>query len=188
MRAGIGDGEVPNGDIIATPVKPRTRKQKTSTVTMAIFTSKASIFLPRYSGVRPTIKPAMKTERTMKTMMPYIPAPTPPKITSPIMMLTKRHHSAEWGERVVHAIHRAATGIRGGRCEERCRRDPKANFLPFHIAAGLRGAGVLVDAMQQRIAAGLRRISDGDTGEERKAIAAQTAQPCRCEPVIRPSV
>ncbi len=28
---------------------------------IAIFTSRASIFLPRYSGVRPTISPAMKT-------------------------------------------------------------------------------------------------------------------------------
>jgi hypothetical protein len=30
-------------------------------VSIAIFTSRASIFLPRYSGVRPTISPAMKT-------------------------------------------------------------------------------------------------------------------------------
>ena len=29
-----------------------------------IFISYASIFLPRYSGVRPTIKPAMNTVRT----------------------------------------------------------------------------------------------------------------------------
>ena len=30
----------------------------------------------------------MNTDRMMKTRMPYIPAPTPPKITSPSMMLT----------------------------------------------------------------------------------------------------
>ncbi len=49
----------------------------------AIFISYASIFLPRYSGVRPTIKPAIKTAMMAKTSMPYNPLPTPPKITSP---------------------------------------------------------------------------------------------------------
>ena len=41
-----------------------------STESIASFTSFASIFLPRYSGVRPTIRPAMKTERTTKTSIP----------------------------------------------------------------------------------------------------------------------
>src|SRR5206468_2218457 len=49
----------------------------------AIFISYASIFLPRYSGVRPTISPAMNTATTTKASMPYRPEPTPPKITSP---------------------------------------------------------------------------------------------------------
>jgi hypothetical protein len=31
------------------------------TASIAILTSFCSIFLPRYSGVRPTIRPAMKT-------------------------------------------------------------------------------------------------------------------------------
>ena len=30
----------------------------------------------------------MNTDRTMKTRMPYMPAPTPPKMTSPSMMFT----------------------------------------------------------------------------------------------------
>ena len=34
------------------------------------FTSRASIFLPTYSGVRPTIRPAMKTLRMQKISMP----------------------------------------------------------------------------------------------------------------------
>jgi hypothetical protein len=49
----------------------------------AIFISKASIFLPRYSGVRPIIRPAMNTAMIAKTSIPYSPDPTPPKITSP---------------------------------------------------------------------------------------------------------
>ncbi|GJE68795.1 hypothetical protein CHKEEEPN_0314 [Methylorubrum podarium] len=37
---------------------------------MAILTSRASIFLPRYSGVRPTIRPATKIATITKTSMP----------------------------------------------------------------------------------------------------------------------
>ena len=39
---------------------------------------------PGIPGVRPTIRPAMKMASTTKTSMPYMPAPTPPKITSPV--------------------------------------------------------------------------------------------------------
>ena len=49
----------------------------------AILISKASIFLPRYSGVRPIIRPATNTVTMANTIMPYRPEPTPPKITSP---------------------------------------------------------------------------------------------------------
>ncbi len=37
---------------------------------MANFISRPSTFLPRYSGVRPTISPAMKTVRIAMTSMP----------------------------------------------------------------------------------------------------------------------
>ena len=41
------------------------------TASIAILISYDSIFLPKYSGVRPTIRPAMKTARmTPKTSMP----------------------------------------------------------------------------------------------------------------------
>jgi hypothetical protein len=36
----------------------------------AIFISKASIFLPRYSGVRPTMRPAMNTAMIANMSMP----------------------------------------------------------------------------------------------------------------------
>ncbi len=54
---------------------------------MDILTSLASIFLPRYSGVRPTISPATNTAMIAKASMPYRPEPTPPKMISPSMML-----------------------------------------------------------------------------------------------------
>ena len=53
----------------------------------AIFISNGPIFLPRYSGVRPTISPAMKTARMAKISIPYSPEPTPPKTTSPSCMM-----------------------------------------------------------------------------------------------------
>ena len=52
-----------------------------------IFISRGPIFLPRYSGVRPTMRPAMNTATTAMTRMPYMPAPTPPGETSPSIML-----------------------------------------------------------------------------------------------------
>ncbi len=55
---------------IATAAKIRIVSDAASTLSMAIFTSKLSIFLPRYSGVRPTINPAMNTARMTKTSIP----------------------------------------------------------------------------------------------------------------------
>ena len=48
---------------------------------MASFISRASTLRVRYSGVRPTIRPAMKTATTMNRNMLMNPTPTPPKIT-----------------------------------------------------------------------------------------------------------
>ena len=50
--------------------------------------SRAPIFLPRYSGVRPTISPATNTVMIASTSMPYRPEPVPPGATSPSIMLT----------------------------------------------------------------------------------------------------
>src|ERR1700722_1289237 len=80
---------VPNfADTTEIAVNVRITSGKISTDSIAIFTSYASIFLPRYSGVRPTISPAINTERITKTIIPYNPEPTPPNTTSPSMMLT----------------------------------------------------------------------------------------------------
>src|SRR6204780_5675692 len=59
----------------------RVRKYKA-----AYFISVGLIFLPMYSGVRPTIRPATKTVTMARTRMPYIPAPTPPGAISPSAM------------------------------------------------------------------------------------------------------
>ena len=67
----------------AIAVPPSAITSGISTAIAAIFISNASIFLPRYSGVRPIIKPATNTATMAKISMPYSPEPTPPKITSP---------------------------------------------------------------------------------------------------------
>ena len=55
----------------------------------AAVTSVRPSFLPRYSGVRPTISPARNTAITASTRMPYSPAPTPPGATSPSSMFSR---------------------------------------------------------------------------------------------------
>ena len=50
----------------------------TSTPRAASFTSLDWIFLPRYSGVRPTISPPMNTVMMANSKMEYRPVPTPP--------------------------------------------------------------------------------------------------------------
>src|SRR3984893_17255905 len=52
----------------------------------AYFISVGRIFLPMYSGVRPTISPATNTVTMARTRMPYMPAPIPPGATSPSAM------------------------------------------------------------------------------------------------------
>src|SRR5580658_11308232 len=52
----------------------------------AYFISAGRIFLPMYSGVRPTISPATNTVTMASTRMPYMPAPTPPGAISPSAM------------------------------------------------------------------------------------------------------
>src|SRR3984893_8296378 len=59
----------------------RVRKYKA-----AYFISAGRIFLPRYSGVRPTISPATNTVTMASTRMPYMPAPMPPGAISPKAM------------------------------------------------------------------------------------------------------
>src|ERR1022692_4446947 len=52
----------------------------------AYFISLGRIFLPRYSGVRPTISPPTNTVTMARIKMPYMPAPIPPGAISPSAM------------------------------------------------------------------------------------------------------
>ena len=73
---------LPNFVAIASAVVTSTASGVNSAPSEASLISRASIFLPRYSGVRPTISPPMKTASRTKTSIEYRPVPTPPKMTS----------------------------------------------------------------------------------------------------------
>ena len=62
--------ETPEGTDTATAVPTSAAAGGRSTTSDAIFISKASSFLPRYSGVRPTMRPAMKTATRANTSRP----------------------------------------------------------------------------------------------------------------------
>ena len=61
---------LPSGLATAMAAPTRTSAHGTRMPIEAIFMSYASIFLPRYSGVRPTIRPAMNTAMTAKSSRP----------------------------------------------------------------------------------------------------------------------
>src|SRR5262249_53161402 len=67
----------------ASAVPISTRNGGTRITRLAIFISYASIFLPRDSGVGPTMSPATNTAISTNASMPYSPEPTPPYTTSP---------------------------------------------------------------------------------------------------------
>ncbi len=73
----------PSASTRQTAVPPRMHSGRISTASIASLISRACTFLPRYSGVRPTISPATNTASRANTRIPYSPDPTPPGTTSP---------------------------------------------------------------------------------------------------------
>ena len=96
----------------------------------AYFISAGRIFLPRYSGVRPTIRPPTNTVTMASTSRPYMPAPMPPGAISPSAMSNSAMPppngvNESWNEftepvevTVVDAANRDEPGV------------PNATFLP----------------------------------------------------------
>ena len=78
------------GNAIATAVPTSTSVGVVRKYSDANFISRPPIFLPRYSGVRPTISPATNTVITARISIPYRPEPVPPGATSPSIMFSSR--------------------------------------------------------------------------------------------------
>ena len=156
---------------------------------MAIFTSNASIFLPRYSGVRPTIRPAMNTAEHDEDHDSVQPRADSAEDYFAQHDIDQRNHSAERRERIVPSIDGAATRIRGHRGEQRRVGNAEADFLALHVSAGLHvlACCATVDGYSGFPCASAQ-YATVTPARNRIAIAHQTAHPCAGEPVIRPSV
>ena len=76
------------GSAMAIAVPTSTIAGVVSRYSEANFSSLPPSFLPRYSGVRPTINPATNTVMTARTKIPYRPEPVPPGATSPSIMFS----------------------------------------------------------------------------------------------------
>ncbi len=85
--------------------------------------------------------------------------------------IEQRHQAAKRSIAVVHAVDAAVAGIGCGHGPKRRRGNPKADFLAFHVAAGLRCGRCRLHAQSGkiRIACLLRRIADEDACQEQKA-------------------
>src|SRR5215470_2394540 len=77
----VGDGQflMPSDS----PAAVRMTRGSVRKYSAAYFISAGRIFLPMYSGVRPTIRPATNTVTMARIKMPYMPAPMPPGAISP---------------------------------------------------------------------------------------------------------
>ena len=116
MGAGVADGLEPPARRGEEPGGQRIMNGWTRRAIIASFTSRAPIFLPRYSGVRPTIMPATKMPMMMKISMLIMPTPLPPKMQFSHMP----DHGREAGHRVeavLLRVHRAAGHVCGDRRE-----------------------------------------------------------------------
>ena len=166
-------------------VKPRMLAPRTSAVSIAIFISNASTFLPRYSGVRPTMRPAMNTDRTAPmTSIPYMPAPMPPGVISPSCMLNSGTSPLSgWAESwkeltapvlvaVVMAMNRPPTAA-----PKRC---SLPSMLPTPAWATVSG--------NSGLPANSRVIANTAPTRKMAAIAAKMVQPWRWLLAYRPNV
>ena len=149
----------------------------------------ASIFLPRYSGVRPTIRPAMNTARMANTSRPMMPTPDAAEDDLAEGDVEHGHAAGQRREAVVRVVHRAARGV-GRDVAQRRVGDAEAHLLALHVAAGLgRGELSLAPPLARIGLPSARSTYITATLMNRITMAAaNSAQPCRWLPAKRPNV
>ena len=136
------------------------------------FISRPSIFLPRYSGVRPTISPQMNTARMAYRIMFMRPTPLPPK-TQLSIMCSIGTIPPNGRQGVVHVV--------DGACGEGCcyggkqsgLGDAEADFLALHAACGL----VEADLRQSRVALQLSPVAKAQANQEQIPMAKKMLRP-----------
>ena len=114
---------------------------------IAILTSFCSIFLPRYSGVRPDHEPGNEHRENRVQQNAVETGADAAEDDFAGLDVEERHQTAERREAVVHGVHGAAAGSRGDDRKQNRLHDAEANFFPFHVAARLRVGCDRLDAL-----------------------------------------
>ena len=118
------------------PWRSAPRAARTGSRSSTSFTSRASIFLPRYSGVRPTIRPAMKTASSDEQQHRVEAGPDAAEDHLPGRHVEHRHEAADAGQRVERRVDRAVRRVRRDGRPEGGVGDPEALLLALEVAAG----------------------------------------------------
>ena len=162
------------------------------TTSEAIFISKASIFLPRYSGVRPTISPAMNTATIDEHQHAVEPGADAAEDHLAELHEQQRDQAAERRERVVHRVDRAVGGGGGRRRPERrvarCRSGPPCPPCCRRAAAPWRPGRRRACASSGLPACSAAVQTSTSTARTASVMAASSAQPWRRSPTIWPNV
>ena len=155
-------------------------------MSIAILISKASTFLPRYSGVRPTIRPAMNTARIAPmTSIPYMPGADAARRDLAELHVEERHEAGDRLGAVVPRVDGAGAGAGRGGHEQAADGRAEADLLAFHVAE----AG-LVDARREQRVAGVLDVhrDDGADQQDRPPSPPKIVQPWRWLPAYLPNV
>ena len=168
------------GSPIASPVPASTSTGIVRMYSETSLISRAVIFFRRYSGVRPTISPAMNTVTMASTSIPYRPEPTPPGATSPRPMLkiVKPPPSAvneEWNEFTAPVDVPVVDVANSDEAASPNRVSLPSIDAPARLSA-VPGCRASSTEMHTR------------TAVQRTPIAARIAYPCRLSLTIRPNV
>ena len=166
------------------------RPARQSSASIVILTSVASIFLPRYSGVRPIISPATNTA-TMDEQQHAEQAGARSRRRSPRpASCWPSAQAADSGMKLscmaLTAPSEEAVATSANSADWRRRNAPPC--LPCCRRLLQSRAVVDVAWRQGRIGAGFRSIDAGDAGQEQHRHDANSAHPWRSSPTMRPKV
>ena len=125
------------------------------------FISRPSIFLPRYSGVRPIIRPQMNTaENGVHDHVHQAHALAAEHHIE--HHVQQGNHAAQGSQSIVHVVDRAGSKRGGSGGEHGGLGNAEADFLALHAAHGL----VQPQLGQGRVALALRPVADAQADEE----------------------
>ena len=148
----------------------------------AYFISVGRIFLPMYSGVRPTISPATNTVTTASTRMPYMPAPMPPGAISPsamsISVIAPPNGLSESWKQFTEPVE--VTVVDAANSEQAC--GPNLVSTPSYVPCASCGPSPAVPRWLWK------KVSPPTAAAQMITITASSAKPCLLSRTILPNV